>query len=158
MSSSSGPPKGPPQPPSQTDDPSSNFKSMFDAALIQYKNKTGEDLQAIWLASELQSCETVDSVLDILRDQASHLDRSGDRKLMDWIDPLVHVLSSFSDALGDGVSLVCIINIYFKSILTLLAQAFPPAKVIFTGIGVLLGVRALALLFRGLRSPNAEVF
>jgi hypothetical protein len=33
--------------------------------------------------------------------------------------------------------------------LTLLAKAFPPAKVIFTGIGVLLGVRALALPFVG---------
>ncbi|KAH8993442.1 hypothetical protein EDB92DRAFT_1854195 [Lactarius akahatsu] len=40
---------------------------------------------------------------------------------MKWIDPLVHVLYTFSGALGDGVSL-----------------AFPPAKVIFTGIGVLL--------------------
>ena len=117
MSSSSGPSKGPPQPAPQTadqPDPSSNFKSMLDAALIEYKNKTGEDLQAIWLASELQSCESVDSVLDILRDQANVLDRSGDRKLMNWIDPLVHVLSTFSDALGDGVSLVCIMNNYSK--------------------------------------------
>ena len=87
---------------------------MLDAALIKYKNKTGEDLQAIWLASELQSCESVNSVLDILRDQANTLDRSGDRKLMTWIDPLVHVLSSFSDALGDCVSLVCIMIIGSK--------------------------------------------
>ena len=115
MSSSSGPSKGPPQLASQTPtDSSSKFKSMLDAALIKYKNKTGEDLQAIWLASELQACESVDSVLDILRDQANALDRSGDRKLMKWIDPLVHVLSTFSDALGDGVSLVCIMNIRSK--------------------------------------------
>ena len=87
---------------------------MLDAALIKYKNKTGEDLQAIWLASELQSCESVNSVLDILRDQANTLDRSGDRKLMTWIDPLVHVLSTFSDTLGDSVSLVCIMNISSK--------------------------------------------
>ena len=147
MSSSLGPSKGPPQlePASQTGDPSdSDLKSMLDAALIKYKNKTGKDLQAIWLASELQSCESVDSVLDILRDQANALDRSGDRKLMEWIDPLVHVLSTFSDALGDGVSLVCIMNTDPKQMLTLLVKAFPPAKVIFTGIGVLLGVRALS--------------
>ena len=87
---------------------------MLDAALIEYKKKTGKDLQAIWLASELQSCKSVDSVLDILRDQANALDRSGDRKLMNWIDPLVHVLSTFSDALGDGVSLVCVLNISSK--------------------------------------------
>ena len=79
---------------------------MLDAALIEYKKKTGEDLQALWLASELQSCDSADSVLDILRDQAKAFERSGDQKLMKWIDPLVHVLYTFSDALGDGVSLV----------------------------------------------------
>jgi hypothetical protein len=102
---------------SQTAEPSSNFKSMLDAALIEYKKKTGEDLQAIWLASELQTCESVDSVLDILRDQANALGRSGDRQLMNWIDPLVLVLHAFSDALGNGVSLVryqCIMNIDSK--------------------------------------------
>ncbi|KAF8263107.1 hypothetical protein EI94DRAFT_622568 [Lactarius quietus] len=108
--------------PPQAADPSSNFKSMLDAALADYKKKTGEDLQAIWLASELQTCDSVDSVLGILRDQAKAFERSGDQKLMKWIDPLINVLFVFSDALGDGVSL-----------------AFPPAKVIFTGIRVLLG-------------------
>ena len=107
-------PSGPSQLSSQTADPSSTFKSMLDAALIKYKNKTGKDLQAIWLASELHSCESVNSVLDILRDQANALDRAGDRKLMNWIDPLVHVLSTFSDALGGGVSLVCVLNISSK--------------------------------------------
>ena len=79
---------------------------MLDTALIEYKKKTGKDLQAIWLASELQTCESVDSVLDLLRDQAKTLERSDDQKPMKWIDPLVHVLSIFSDALGAGVSLV----------------------------------------------------
>ena len=36
-------------------------------------------------------------------------------------------------------------------------KAFPPAKVIFTGIGVLLGVRALALLMREPPPSNAVV-
>ena len=92
---------------------------MLDAALIKYKEKTGKDLQAIWLASELQTCQSVDSVLDLLRDQANALDRSSDQKLMEWIDPLVYVLSTFSDALGDGVSLVCIMNTDSKRMLTL---------------------------------------
>ena len=83
---------------------------MLDVALSEYKKKTGEDLQAVWLASELQLCNSVDSVLDMLRDQAKAFERSGDRKLMEWIDPLVHVLFTFSNALGDGVSLVFISN------------------------------------------------
>ena len=84
---------------------------MLDAAIIKYKKKTGKDLQAIWLASELQTCKSVDSVLDVLQDQANTLDRSDNQKLIRWIDPLVHVLSTFLDSLGDGVILVCIMNI-----------------------------------------------
>ena len=83
---------------------------MLDAALAEYKKKTGNDLLAHWLAIELQTCESVDSVLDILRDQAKAFGQAGDQKLMGWIDPLVHVLHTFSDALGDGVSLVLITN------------------------------------------------
>ena len=96
-------------------DPYSNFKSMLDAALIEYKKKTGDDLQAIWLASELQTSESLDSVLDILRDQAKALESSGNEKLMKWIDPLVHVLFTFSDALGDGISLVRITSMNIDS-------------------------------------------
>ncbi|KAH8993415.1 hypothetical protein EDB92DRAFT_1980540 [Lactarius akahatsu] len=106
---------------SQTAAPSPIFKSMLDIALAEYQKKTGDDLLAHSLAAKLQACKPVDDVLDILRDQAKTFEQSGDQKLMKWIDPLVHVLYTFSGALGDGVSL-----------------AFPPAKVIFTGIGVLL--------------------
>ena len=95
---------------SQTAAPSSIFKSMLDAALAEYKKKTGDDLLAHWLALEVQTCQSVDAVLDVLREQAKAFDRSGDQKLMKWIDPLVHVLYTFSDALGDGVSLVRITN------------------------------------------------
>jgi hypothetical protein len=128
---------------------------MLDAALAEYQKKTGNDLLAHWLAAELQTCESVDAVLDILRDQAKAFDQSGDQKLMKWIDPLVHVLYTFSDALGDGVSLVLITNPILEVKLTLLLKAFPPAKVIFTGIGVLLGVRVPSLPFRGPHPSNA---
>ena len=67
---------------SQTAAPSSNFKSMLDAALVEYKKKTGDDLLAHWLALEVQTCQSVDAVLDILREQAKAVDRSGDQKLM----------------------------------------------------------------------------
>ncbi|KAF8463216.1 hypothetical protein DFH94DRAFT_659074, partial [Russula ochroleuca] len=41
---------------------------------------------------------------------------------MAWLDPTIHILSTFSDTLGEGISL-----------------PFSPAKTVFTGIGVLLG-------------------
>ena len=111
---------------------------MLDTALDEYKKKTGDDILIHWLAAQLHTCESVEAVLDILRDQAKPFEQSGDRRLMKWIDPLVHVVQTFSDAFGDGVSLA------------LLANAFPLANVIFTGISTLLGVRVLAF-FR--RSP-----
>lgn len=79
--------------------------------MAEYKKKTGDDILAHWLAAELQTCESVDAVLDLLRDQAKVFEPSGEEKLMKWIDPLVHVLHAFSDALGDGVSLVLITNL-----------------------------------------------
>ena len=81
---------------------------MLDAALVEYKKKTGNDLLALWIASELQTCKSVDSVLNVLRDQAKAFERSDseDQRLMKSIDPLVNVLSIFSDALGAGASLV----------------------------------------------------
>jgi hypothetical protein len=115
MSSASGPSQG------QTlaAVPPSNFKSMLDAALAEYKKKTGNDLLALWLASELQTCDSVDSVLDVLRGQAKAFEQSdADRKLIKWIDPLVNILFTFSDALGDGVSLVTVIHEYLNRFLT----------------------------------------
>ena len=52
----------PPSSPSQTASSSSKFKSMLNAALVEYKKKTGNDLLALWLASEPQTRKSVDSV------------------------------------------------------------------------------------------------
>ena len=96
--------------PSQSTSTSPDFKSMLDDALDKYKKKTGNDLLALWLTSELKACESVDEVLDILWDQAKAFEQSGDQKLMKYIDPMVLVLQKVSDALGDCVSLVIITN------------------------------------------------
>jgi hypothetical protein len=87
----------------------SDFKPMLDDALARYKRTTRNDLLTLWLASEMQTCDSFDAVLDILRDQAKAFERSDDQRLMKWIDPLAHVLHTFSDAL-DGVSSVLIKN------------------------------------------------
>ena len=119
---------------------------MLVEALIEFEKKTGKDLQAIWLASEMKTCQHVDGVFEIVRDHANAFERSDDQALMTWIDPLVHVLYTFSDALGDVVSLVRIMNVHSKGMLTFLAKAFSPAKVTLAGIGVLLGVHVYTSL------------
>ena len=83
---------------------------MLDTALAEYKKKTGQDLPALWRASELKARESVGFVLDRLRDQAKAFEQSGDQRLMTLINPLVQVLKTTSDALGGGVGLVIITN------------------------------------------------
>ena len=105
-----------PSGPSQTQGATSpaNFEAMLVEALIEFEKKTGKDLQAIWLASEMKTCQHVDGVFEIVRDHANAFERSDDQALMKWIDPLVHVLYTFSDALGDVVSLVRLMDVHSK--------------------------------------------
>ncbi|KAH9040412.1 hypothetical protein EDB85DRAFT_1886932 [Lactarius pseudohatsudake] len=110
-------------PSSRTPVSSSQFEPILVGALSEYKEITGNDLLDDWLAKELQSCESVEAVLDIIRGQAEAFDkfRNGSKKLMKWIDSSVHVLYTISATLGDGVGVVV-----------------SSAKAVFTGIGVLL--------------------
>ncbi|KAH9003750.1 hypothetical protein EDB86DRAFT_2826327 [Lactarius hatsudake] len=119
----------------------SQFETILGTALGEYKNKTGNDLLDNWLAKELQSRDSVDTILDIIQHQAEAFDkfRYDDEKLMKWIGPSVRVLYKISATLSGGVDM-----------------ALPSAKAVFAGIGVLLaegkGVRenyhALAPLFQ----------
>ena len=107
------------------------FKSILDDALIEYQKKTKKNLLDYWLATELKSCESIDAVLDILRDQANAIERTsaGDQRLMKHIGSSVNVLSSISDTLGGGISLVSTIRkLIFDTILTLLCRRFHRRK------------------------------
>jgi len=128
----------------------SNLDSIFNAALRAYKKKTGNDITSHPLATEFQSCDSPDEILAVLRRQIPTPDQShnGDETFTKWLIPTVNVLYTLSDALGDGVGLVIITMSSLLRIcaLTPFSQVFSPAKVIFTGVGVLLMVRYL--LFR----------
>ena len=96
----------------QTSTPSSDFKSILDAglnrALSEYKNKTGKPLLDHQLASELQRCDSADSIKAVLQTQAEAFQqfRDGDKRLMKWINPVVDVLSTFSDTIGEAAGIV----------------------------------------------------
>jgi hypothetical protein len=87
---------------------SSRFQAIFSAALKSYEKQTKKDLIAHPLASQLQSCDSINAILAVLQDQVREFDqaRSGDERLSKWLDPTVNVLCVFSEALGEGVSLV----------------------------------------------------
>ena len=86
----------------------SNFASIFNAALESYKRKTKKDLASHPLLPNLQSCDSPDAVLTVLRDQIPAFNQSlnGDDGLTKWVTPTVNVLFSFSGTIGQGVGLV----------------------------------------------------
>ncbi|KAF8266092.1 hypothetical protein EI94DRAFT_1803580 [Lactarius quietus] len=101
------------------------FKLILHDALTKYQKKTKKNLLEYWLATELKSCESTNAVLGILQDQVKAVEgtSAADQKLMKHIGSLVNILTLISDALSRGISL-----------------AFPPAKVIFSEISVLVSV------------------
>ena len=107
-------------------DTGTRFKSILDKALTDYQEKTKKNLLDYWLASELKNCESIDAVLDILRDQAKAIERTStaDQRLMNHIGTSVTVLSSISNTLGEGISLVCVMKPIFAAILMFLCRRF----------------------------------
>jgi fungal STAND N-terminal Goodbye domain len=88
---------------------SSKFQQIFDNALKEYQRRTKKDLLNHPLAAQLEPCDSPDSIRAVLRQQVQELNRSQntDDPLTKWLDPMVHVLCSLSDVLGQGVSPVC---------------------------------------------------
>jgi hypothetical protein len=90
--------------------PRTNYQSIFDNALHEYKNKTRKDLPSYPLFHKLQSCGSPDDIITTLRQQIPVFDQSAsgssDDRLTRWLDPTVKVINAFSAAIGGAVSLV----------------------------------------------------
>ena len=86
----------------------SNFVSIFNAALESYKRKTKKDLASHPLLPSLQSCNSPEAVLAVLREQVPAFGQSQNRDdgLTKWVTPTVNVLYSFSEISGQGIGLV----------------------------------------------------
>ena len=96
--------------PTASSSSSSNFQSVFNAALEAYEKKTKCKLISHPLAAQLQSCDSPSRILSILQDIIQQFDyrRSSDERLTNWLNPTVNVLYAFSDFIGQGVGLVCL--------------------------------------------------
>jgi len=122
-----------------------NFTAIFNSALSQYQRVTGKHLETHPFASQLVSWHSPEAVSEILRKQVQVLSRfrKGDEKLMKWLRPTVDILFTFSSMLAEGIGLVShprpVFSPYDHSP-TSDSQAYPPARAIFGGIVVLLGV------------------
>jgi len=89
---------------------SSTFRLLFDAALQDYKDKTGNTLTDHPIAKQLESCESVSSITAILQEQSRSFRefRENDGKLMKALNSSVDVLCapSISSALNETIGLV----------------------------------------------------
>lgn len=87
---------------------SSNFRSLFDASLQSYNEKTKNKLLDHPLATQLQSCDSPNDVLSVLHDLIKEFNqrRTSDERLKNCLDSTVNVLYTFSATLSEGVALV----------------------------------------------------
>ena len=104
-------------------DPSSSYQVIFDNALKAYKTKTGKDLKSDPLLRSLETCNSPDAVLVLLRQQIPGVGQSGsgDPRLTSWVDPVVNVLYNFAETIGGSVSLVSLDNVYFSKACALMS-------------------------------------
>jgi hypothetical protein len=86
----------------------SNFASIFNSALETYKRRTKKDLASHPLLPSLQSCDSPEAILTVLRELIPAFGQSQNdaNGLTKWVTPTVNVLYSFSTTLGGGVGLV----------------------------------------------------
>jgi hypothetical protein len=88
--------------------PLSNFNLILDAALSEYKQKTGRGLLEHPLAEQVRRCDSIGAILAILQVLAREFQQvgDGDHRLMKWINPMVDVISAFSETLSGVASVV----------------------------------------------------
>lgn len=132
-----------------------DYQSIFDSALQAYKKRTGKDLPSNQLFRRLESCVSPDDIITLLRHQIPAFDQSGSSNdgLTRWLDPTVKVINAFSATLGDTITLVSLTPDGLTRPESAYIQTYPPAGVIFTGIGILLSVSTISLSI-----PFADLF
>jgi hypothetical protein len=81
---------------------SSNFKLIIDNALKVYQKRTKTNLLLHPLAAQIQTCTSPSDILAVLQEQLQGLDqsRSSSDRWTKWLDPTIHVILTFSRAVG----------------------------------------------------------
>ncbi|KZV58911.1 hypothetical protein PENSPDRAFT_695665 [Peniophora sp. CONT] len=133
--------------PSDDDTGQSDFDTLWNEALWDYKKETGKELLKHPFAKELLSRPTADEVIQYIANQNETFEgfRASGRKILDVVKPIVHVVQLFIDVGAEGAS-----------------QVTPGGKAIFVAIGALLqaaeGITALYNAIESLlRKVNASL-
>ena len=88
--------------------PAVSFQAILDKALADYCEQIGVELDKHPFADELRGRDSPDDVLKLLEEKANKFRayRDGNRKLIDWLSPVVKVVHTLSGVLGEAVSLI----------------------------------------------------
>jgi hypothetical protein len=96
--------------------PSPELKSLFEAALNEFEDRTGTNLVQHQIVDKLVNCQSADFVIDVLQEQAQAFRdfRGDDDRVMTWLKQTANVLHNLSTSgvLGEGVGLVCIYSFH----------------------------------------------
>ena len=89
----------------------SRLRVLFEAALEDYKQQTGIELAQHPLARRLEDCNSVESVADVLREQAQDLDKLREKdkvlKPLKKVLAVLQILPSAAANFAQDVGLVC---------------------------------------------------
>ena len=87
---------------------SSRLGALFEAALQEYEKQTGTALANHPLAGQLQICDSVESIIAVLREQTQAFHgRDKILRPLESVVSILHKLSATAD-LGRGIGLVCL--------------------------------------------------
>ena len=88
--------------------PATSFPAILDKALADYCEQIGIQLDKHPLIDELRGRDSPDNVLKLLEDKAKAFKvyRDGNRKLINWLSPVVQVVHTLSGVIGQAVSLM----------------------------------------------------
>ncbi len=90
--------------------PSPELKSLFEVALDEFEKRAGTNLLQHQIFDRLVNCQSADSVIDVLQDQAQATRniRGDDGRLMTWLKRTVNVLHAISTSslLREGIGMV----------------------------------------------------
>ena len=77
---------------------STDFDTIFAAALKEYKKQTKKDIASHPLADQLKACDSPNAVLTVLQSQVQTFDQSesANERWKKLLDPTVNVLYAFS--------------------------------------------------------------
>ena len=88
--------------------PAASFQAILDKALTDYCEQIGVQLDKHPLIDQLRGSDSPDNVLKLLEEKANAFKvyRDGNRKLINWLSPVVQVVHTLSGVIGQAVSLM----------------------------------------------------